>query len=299
MKTVMFILFGLFFCPILFAQVSGNQVYRNKKSYQDNSSQPLANYRATDSSVTIFVNILLNQEADRFKLTLGVNEEAETSKKSLEVINNRIDGFSKKIAALGIRKEQVFVDFISQTKVYDFDIKSNENLATQKIKGFEIKKNIIIEFDDYSKFEKIIAEASEFQIFDIIKVDYINTDIEQIQQRLQAEANSILNKKKEIYFKKYNREIIGTPIANDDFYYVFPKTQYQSYTAFESADVDYMGGKSNSQGYIKKLERLGKTYYYEGYDYAGFDKVINNTNPIIGIQYVLNLTVRYEIKKNK
>lgn len=300
MKNLFLLAFTLLF-QMLFSQLSGNQIYKNRNSYEYPATYyPEAkHFAATDSTLIINVNILLNQKADKFKITFGLNEEAETPKKAIENINTRINNYINKINYLAIKKNMVFVDFISQTKIYDFDIETNQKIISQKIKGFEVKKNIIITTDDYSKIEKLIYEASDFQIYDIIKVDYINTNIEQIQQNMMKEAYSILERKKDDYFKNIKREIIGTPVANSNFSYMFPKSQYQNYTAFETSDFDVMRGNYNNDNYIKKLERKGKTFYYEGAGYSGYDKVINDDNPEIGIQYVLNLSLKYDIRKNK
>lgn len=280
------------------SQMSGNRVY---KKVNDNSNYypEIKHFYATDSTLTINVNVLLNQKADVFKITLGLNEEAVTPKKSIENINIRIDNFLKKLLTLGIKKEDVYVDFISQTKVYDFDIEANQKIASQKIKGFEIKKNIIIKTKDHSKIEKIISEASDFQIYDIIKIDYINTNIENIHKNLLEEAYSILNRKQNDYFAKFKHEIIGIPITNSNFTYLFPVTQYQNYSSYESSDFDVVRGNYNNDYYIKKLERKGKTFYYEGANHAGYDKIINDENPEIGIQYIVNLSVKYDFKKNR
>lgn len=283
------------------AQVGGNQIYRNPNQYDRPVkvfTETNNNYYTTDSTLVISVKVLMNQTADKYKIILGVNEEALTPKKSIEGINQRINGFIKKISFLGIKEDNVFVDFISQTKIYDYDIDSNQNTVTQKNKGFETKKNIIITVDKYALIEKIIYEASDFKIYDVIKVDYMNADIDKIQENLLKEAYSVLDKKKDNYFSLFKKEIIGSPTANSGFSFVFPKSQYQNYSAFESSDVSYMSNRYDVS-YIRKEERKAKTYYYEGTDYSGFDKVINESKPEIGIQYILSLTVKYDLKKNK
>lgn len=283
------------------AQVGGNQIYRNPNQYDRPVkvfTETNNNYYTTDSTLVISVKVLMNQTADKYKIILGVNEEALTPKKSIEGINQRINGFIKKISSLGIKENNVFVDFISQTKIYDYDIDSNQNTVTQKNKGFETKKNIIITVDKYPLIEKIIYEASDFKIYDVIKVDYMNADIDKIQENLLKEAYTVLDKKKDNYFNLFKKDIIGSPTANSGFSYIFPKSQYQNYSAFESSDVSYMSNRYDVS-YIRKEERKAKTYYYEGTDYSGFDKVINESNPEVGIQYILSLTVKYDLKKNK
>lgn len=283
------------------AQMSGNHVYRNRNSYENTrvSIPEIKQFYATDSTLVINVNVLMNKKADLFKITLGLNEEAETPKKAYENMNIRIQNFIKKLSSLGIKKEDFYVDFISQTKVYDVSLSDDKKLISEKIKGFEIKKNIIIKTIDHSKIEKIINEASEFQIYDIIKIDYINTDLEKIHQDLMNEANQIAIDKKEDYFKRFKKEVIGTPTMNSSFSYIFPASQYQQYTAYESSDFDLMRGYYNNDLMIRKMERKGKTFYYEGASYNGFDKVINNEDSEIGIQYIMNMTIKYDFKKNR
>ncbi|CAD7812324.1 hypothetical protein CHRY9390_02496 [Chryseobacterium aquaeductus] len=300
-KSIYTFIFMFLIFNLTQAQMSGNRLYKERNSYSEitNHFPDYKHFYATDSTLTITASILLNQKADQFKLTLGLNEEAENPKKAIENINLRIENFLNKLSSLGIKKKDVYVDFISQTKVYDFDIEGNQKIVTQKIKGFEIKKNIIINTDDHSKIEKMIYEASDFQIYDVIKIDYLSNTIEQIHQNLLKEAHDIISRKRDDYFGRFKHELIGTPIANSSFTYIFPDTQYQQYTAYESSDFDVVRGNYNNDSYIKKLERKGKTFYYEGIKYSGYDKVINNENPEIGIQFMINLSVKYDFKKNR
>ncbi|CAI8900219.1 SIMPL domain-containing protein [Chryseobacterium sp. IT-36CA2] len=299
--TFTFCIIAASFFNLSKAQVGGNQIYRdrNNADYSTLKNLPEFNntnsYFTNDSTLIVNVKILMNKPADRYKITLGLNEEADTPKIALENINKRINGFIKRISSMGIKSDAIFVDFISQTKVYDYNINKDSQTTTQKMDGFETKKNIIITVNKHSMIEKLISEASDFQIFDVIKVDYISNDIDTIQEDLLKEAYSVFNKKKENYFKLFKKEIIGTPTATSGFTYVFPKSQYQNYTAFESANVTY----GYDTRYVKKEERKSKTFYYDGTDYTGFDKVINNADPEVGIQYIMNLSVKYDLKKNK
>ena len=283
------------------AQVGGNQIYRDKNNNDYSALKNLPDfnnansYFTNDSKLVVNVKVLMNKTADRYKLTLGLNEEAATPKIAIENINRRINGFIKRISSMGIRNDDIFVDFISQTKIYDYDINKDTQVTTQKMDGFETKKNIIITVNKHSMIEKLISEASDFQIYDIIKVDYISNDIDKIQEDVLKEAYAVFDKKKDNYFKLFKKEIIGSPTATSGFTYIFPKNQYQNYAAFESANVTY----GYDTRYIKKEERKSKTFYYDGTDYTGFDKVINNSDPEVGIQYIMNLSVKYDLKKNK
>lgn len=136
--------------------------------------------------------------------------------------------------------------------------------------------------------------SAEQNIYDIIKVDYINNDTEKIYFEMYQEALSIISRRKELYLKNFNPKLDGTSrIISDNFYSVFPKTQYQTYQAFETSNIS----ANYKTKYIKKTERKNKTFFYEGLNLSGFDKVINGSQPQIGIQHILKISILYNIKK--
>jgi uncharacterized protein YggE len=277
------------------AQISGNQIYGNNSyngnNYNQNNLPNNAVVSINDNHLTVTVKLLQNKKADGFVITLGLNEEDETVSGCSKKINARIDGFVDKIKSLGIKKENVYIDFISQTKIYDFEV---SGLNSEQVdKGFEIKKNIIITTSNVNSLEKLIAQASNFEIHDVIKVDYFNSDTNVIHNALFDEALVLAEAKKIRYMKSFGKRIVGTPNATEEFATVFPETQYKTYQAFETAEIQT--NYNNRSPYLKKIARKNKTFYYDGISSAGFDKVINPNQTEVGIQYVLTLTMTYKI----
>lgn len=277
----------------LTAQISGNQVYGNSNNDKTNYNSNSRTVSVNDNTLSVTVKILLNKKADGFVLTLGLNQEAENVANCTTKINKRIDGFLTKAKSLGIKNDDFYIDFISQTKVYDFEM--SESKANQYEKGFEIKKNIIITTTKAENLEKLIDLASEFEIYDIIKVDYFNKDTNIIHYSLFDEALVEADKKKEYYLKAFKKRIIGTPNATENFAIIFPKTQYSTYQAYESSEVQAQYGYKSDAKFLKRIERKNKTFYYNGISTDDFDKVINPNQTEVGIQYVLSLTVSYKI----
>lgn len=277
------------------AQISGNQIYGNNSYNGNNYNQSNLPNNAVvsinDNHLTVTVKLLQNKKADGFVITLGLNEEDETVSGCSKKINARIDGFLNKMKTLGIKKENVYIDFISQTKIYDFEV---SGLNSEQVdKGFEIKKNIIITTSNVNSLEKLIALASDFEIHDVIKVDYFNSDTNAIHNALFDEALVLAEAKKIRYMKSFGKRIVGTPNATEEFATVFPETQYKTYQAFETAEIQT--NYNNRSPYLKKIARKNKTFYYDGISSAGFDKVINPNQTEVGIQYVLTLTMTYKI----
>ncbi|NHM04765.1 SIMPL domain-containing protein [Flavobacterium celericrescens] len=291
------LILGLVFLTLsnLSAQISGNQVYGNSNYNAHNyNAEALPNNSVVainDNVLTVSVKILCNKKADGFVMTLGLNEEDATVAGCSKKINARIAGFIEKIKSEGVKKENVYIDFISQTKIYDFEV--NGVNSEQVEKGFEIKKNIIITTSNVTSLEKIIALAAAFEIHDVIKVDYFNNDTESIHTSLFEEALVLAEAKKVRYLKAFGKRIVGTPTATEEFATVFPKTQYKMYQAFESAELEV--NNYNRTPYLKKIARKNKTFYYDGLSSAGFDKVIHPNQTEVGMQYVMTITMHYKI----
>ena len=277
------------------AQISGNQVYGknnyNGNNYNQESLPNNSKVSINDNVLSVSVKILLNKKADGFVMTLGLNEEDETVAGCSKKITTRITGFIEKMKSLGVKKENVYIDFISQTKIYDFEV--NGMNSEQIEKGFEIKKNIIVSTSNVNSLEKIIALASDFEIHDVIKVEYYNNETDAIHNSLFDEALVLAEAKKIRYMKAFGKRIIGTPTATEEFATVFPKTQYNTYQAFETAEIQT--NYNNRSPYLKKIARKNKTFYYDGISSAGFDKVINPNQTEVGIQYVMTITMHYKI----
>ena len=270
-----------------YAQIGANSIYGHRNA-TDNVKRSIV---STDSTFTINVNVLLNKQADRYKLIMGAMQTGATPKEGLQKINKIIDSFNSQVLRLGISKEDIYVDFVSQTKIYDF-IQQDARTMKQVESGYEIRKNIIISLTRLDDIEKIILLASDNDIYNVVNVEYINDNLDAIHTQLLQEAFNIEKKKAKEYTDFCKMKTQGTPAVNETYHTIFPKERYLSYTAYESSEYDrYSSGD-------KMLARKDKTYYYEGANYSGFDKVIGNNSPQIGIQYVLSLSVTYTVQKH-
>lgn len=279
----------------LFAQISGNQIYKDKNNtyYRNENITQIntsPNITMNDSMLFISTKVILNQKADQFIITLGVNEEDKSSISCDNQINNRISDLISKLKYYGIKKEAISVDFITQTKVYDN--RFTKDTIAEYEKGFEIKKNIIIATNKLENIDLIIKTAAEFKIYDIVKVDYLNDDLTAIHDNIFEKALKICLAKKDKYLRAFNRNEAGQANMSEQFYFVFPETQYNEYKAFETTEFET--NYNNYTTRVVKKERKNTTHYYKGIDFRGFDKVINAAETEVGVQYIL--TINYSIK---
>jgi uncharacterized protein YggE len=295
--SYVFVLLFLCFTKNSFAQTLGNASYKYNKStnpatvYQQIVSQG-------DSAMVVEAAVLSNELADSFVLIFGVSQEGKTVAEATLAINKRLAGLVEELKLLKISEKDFYIDLITQNRVYDYELNATNTVAKEKLVGFEIKKNISIHFSNREMIDKITVAASKFEIFDLIKVDYVKTNTEEIRQKLLEEVTQIITRKKEQYLKISGVKLQATSrILIEDFAIKQPATMYETYNAYASNTIsdDY----DSYDNRIKKVSlRKITTAYFSPTDYTLFDRVLQ---PIViepVIQYSLRMVVKFAISKN-
>jgi hypothetical protein len=283
-------------------QVSGNVAYsqsgaRAKAEQSERAKRVLTKDELPPTGTSMFVeaSVLMNVKADEYVAVFGIAQESESVAECNRKMDATIKEFSDALKPLGIGGDDLFVDFVANTKIYGFEVTGD--IAREKLVGFELKKNILIHYKDRSLLDKFILAAARSQIFDLIKVDYIVNDTNHVQGRLTEEAARIVKQKTARY-----EQLLGIKVQPPGQVYAdrlgiyYPTEMYDSYTAFESED---MSGASNREKFTTLAARKSKTFFFNGLDADGFDQVINPVVIEPVVQFTLYLKVRYEVEQIK
>jgi uncharacterized protein YggE len=230
-------------------------------------------------------------------LVFGVSQEGKTVNEATTLINKRLAGLVAELKNLKISENDFYIDLITQNRVYDYELNATNTVAKEKLAGFEIKKNITIHFADRNMIDKITVAASNFEIFDLIKVDYIKTNTEEIRTKLLEEAIKVIENKKLQYLKINNIKLQKSSyIISEQFAIQQPCNMYETYNAYTTNNVNDYDENYNNR--LKKLSlRKMTTSYFSPTDYSSFDKVLQ---PIIiepVIQYSLRIVIRFLVQK--
>ncbi|MBX7219647.1 MAG: SIMPL domain-containing protein [Blastocatellia bacterium] len=277
-----------------FAQVAGNATY----GQGGNATQPDRNVvrdvptgiHATDggNAFLIEANVLMNVKADEYVALFSVAQEGESAESCLEKIDRRISQFTTALKTMGFRDQDMFVDFVTHNKIYDFAV--NKGTAKEKAVGFEIKKTVSVHYMQSAMLDMIIAAAAKSDIYDLVKVDYALKDKSAIQSRLLQEASRILKEKQRNYSNLFDVRFRSfTQIETESYRMYFPTQMYSSYTAYESGSVDY--------GVKVQEARKSSTRFYNPLNSDGFDLVIE---PVVSeplVQCTLYLRVKFGIDR--
>jgi len=293
MKKIAAILVSLIlFSVALSAQEAGN------RSYGTQRRKPLVNTgiltgNADDKTRVYFVeaNVLMNMKPDAFVAVFAVVQEGTTSAESNTKLDTQISGFIKDLDSLGIKKGDVFVDFINQNKVYDYT--TSGSTVTEKFSGFETKKNVAVRYRDREMLERILSAATKASIFDLIEVEYLVTDINAVHNRLYDEAVKIIKQKETSYGNSFGTRLAATNLANEKYDAFYPAELYANYQAFESGNTY---GDYNNRVI---QQRKTRTFYYDPLDESSFDSVINQIGIEPMVQFTLYLKMQYDLGVKK
>ena len=275
-------------------QETGNRIYGNQGYYQQQRRQPQTNSGMLGSNThgfAIEASVLTNLKPDAFVVVFGVNAEGSSSLDSNDKVNRRVADLLQKLSPLGIGRNDTFVDFITQNRVYDFAVSGSA--AIEKLTGFETKKTIAVRYKDRDLFEAIVRAAAAVQIFDLIKVDYIVSDFEQVRNRLFDEAAKVIKTKEAKYSKAFGVNLLPVGLANEKYDVSYPSEAYQRYQAFETGQGYAYSGNSSS----KVVQRKGFTFYYDPFEASRFDVVLAPLGHEPAVQFTVYLRMQYEPRK--
>lgn len=257
-----FLLMGLLFFvnSIIFAQMAGNQIYS-----QQNSSNNLRNPEPFNGNLktnenrfySIESRVLLNVKPDAFVVVFGFDRLGSTSENSNSQVNAVFDEFAKDLQSLGISKDDIFVDFISQTTT----------VVDQTSRAFQTRKTIAIRYKDKKLFEKIVTLAASKSIFDLAKVDYVVSDFEKVRAELFEQAGQIIKAKQKKYVDTFGITLVPKSLAIEKYDAFYPGERYKGYQ---------------------------KTFFYEPIDQNGFDRIINPIGIEPLVQFTLYLRMDYD-----
>ena len=129
------------------AQEAGGSVYG--KTGRRTSGVVLGNLTTVDpkDSVAAYyleANVLINVKADEYMAVFGLAQEGASVIDGGQKVDAQLNQFTAALEGLGIKRTDIFVDFIAQNRIYDYV--TSGSTITEKLSGFEVKKNVAVRY---------------------------------------------------------------------------------------------------------------------------------------------------------
>ncbi len=284
-------------CP---AQASGNVGYAqgggsSRAEQQERNKRVLGERDVPPTATTMFVeaSVLMNVLADEHVAVFAVAQECAAVAECNQKMDAVTGQFTNELKQLGVRAEDVFIDFAAQNKIYGFTVEGT--IARERLAGFELKKNVSVRYRDKALLDKFVLAAARAKIFDLVKVDYVVRDSSAVQNKLVEEAARVVREKAARYERLFGIKLAQPPqvYAERPSIY-FPTEMYDSYVAHESEAVD---ADDYRRKYTVHGARKSRTFFFNALTADGFDHVVNPVVLEPVVQFTLYVRMKYEMEQ--
>ena len=155
-------------------------------------------------------------------------------------------------------------------------------------KGFELKKNLHIKYDAINQADLIIELAAKFEVYDIIKVDYIVNDVSAEYQQLRNECIAVINDKLENY-KALGISVDAMYLSMEEGHSCsYPLERYSSFVSYTPETYKALSSTASLKNANSNIN-----IYYNRIPYNTYDNVINPnvSEPVVQFSYFCRLEV--------
>lgn len=285
-----------------FSQGGGNLLYgsenrynfKNNEQWQVQNSIQLDNAQIADpNTITFNVRGLMNKKADAQMAIFNMIQVGETAAEANQLLNERYQKFLVEISSF-IHKEDVYLDMVSQVPIYEIEItkKLFSKTFNEVPKGFELHKNIHILYRNPQDLDKILQAAANFEIYDLIKIDYY---VENGEESFRLLRDSLLNliEEKMHSFNSLIGEDLDTVFKSvqENHAMTFPIDRYSKYTAAGNSSIEKVVGRGVT------TMRRNTTMFYDKLSYHNFDVIIDPVVLEPVVQYTYQIKVQYHRKR--
>ena len=282
-----------FLSQAIIAQVSGNINYQNQVRFPDQNIN--INFPSSND-LYLSVKGLANVKADSYVAIFSVTQVGKTTTEVNGLIDERL---SKAETEITLKKGiEVYIDMISFVPVYEYEIEKklfSKKSYNEVPKGFELKKNIHIKYSNPNQLNDFIRILSNQEIYDLVRVDYFSSALENMKKELMNKAKLALQEKVKNY-----ESILGATFESNDkrimdgFKMVLPVEMYKSYASYSSSSLNLKRSANVNNA------NKGTTLYYQPIIDKEFDFIINPTilEPVIQVMYEIKLVINRDKKEN-
>jgi hypothetical protein len=268
---------------------TGNWAYSSSAPIVLSSKNMNIPVNYTENNV-ITIKGMYNAIPDAYVAIFSISQEAEQESEANRLINEKIEAIKTGLETI-TGSSEVHVDIISFVPVYDQVLEKKTFLKstfTEKPVGFELKKNIIIEYKNTDQLNKIFSLCTSNAIYDYIRSDAVVTNMTEIKAELQQKADEMIYAQLERYAKLRDIDIKDYKRTLAEGYAVeYPGEKYENYTAFSC--TSYFTKKFNLDNDAKKKV----TRHYLPVIDKEFDFVVNPViaEPAIQVMYQIHLAI--------
>ena len=282
---------------IVTAQESGNVNYGNNR-YRP-QVQNMMNITSTNGDeIQIAIRGIYNEKPTMYSATFSIVQVGTSLEEIDGLMNEKINVIKAGIKAADPTIE-IITDMISFVPVYEYEVSNkifSKKTYNEKPAGYEMKKNLIIKYKTQQVLDKIVSICAVQEVYDLVKVDYILSNLEAIQAKLQARTLEEYTNKIKYYSLLLGEDLTTKKkMLSENYNLVYPVESYSRYTAFSRPQLPF--SKNSMVNEMVKNENS----YYNPVMVKVHSFVVNPemTEPCVQVFYDLYVTIKMKKDEDK
>lgn len=286
MLTTTTLVTAFFNCAL--AQHSGNANY-GSNDYKSKRISAIQTTTSNPEEMTITIKGIYNEKATSQIATFSVLQLGKTAKEATGLIQERIKNVTNELKTIN-QQISIAIDMISFVPTYGYTVEKkifNPKTYNETPSGFELRKNIIVKYNNNSDLDLILAICSKYEIYDLVKVNYISSNYDLIRTQMQKRALEQLKVQLGSYSLMMNTDLNKKEkTLQEGFSTSYPMENYRNYQAYAKASIN-PGQKDEVNDLAKNT-----TQYY--------NSVVPNEHQFIFNADVVEPTIQlfYELRVN-
>jgi hypothetical protein len=281
------------------AQVEGNAAYAKKEmgnanyynNYRNNQQQAVTPIlQSSGDYMTLTIKGIYNEKASSYIATFSIMQVGTSVEEVTNLFDEKVLNIKNNILKLNKNIDFV-VDMISFVPTYEYEVTKktfNKKTYNEKPSGFELKKNLMIQYKNAADLDLIISICAKEEVFDLAKVDYVTTNLDTIKTKIQDRVMLEYQNKLKFYGTIKNVDLFKKEkTIQEGFNIIYPMENYKKYSAFSQAQLPYIVNGSVNQ--IAK----NTTQYYDATLVKSHSFVMNPdiTEPAIQVLYEMTIVI--------
>jgi hypothetical protein len=280
------------------AQDMGNAAYAKKEmgnanyngGYRNNQFGVIPVLTSSGDYMTLVIKGIYNEKASSYVATFSMMQVGTSVDEVTNLLDEKVLNIKNNIKKSIIGADFV-VDMISFVPTYEYETTKkifNKKTYNEKPAGYELKKNLMIQYNNASDLDLIISICAKEEVFDLAKVDYITKNLDSIKMKLQERVLLEYQNKLKFYGTIKNVDLFKKEkTINEGFNMIYPIESYKKYAAFSQAQLPY-----SVNGAINQI-RKNETNYYDAMLAKSQSFVMNPdiTEPAIQILYEMTIVI--------
>lgn len=277
------------------AQHSGNANYSNS-NYQSKRINTIQTTSSNPDEMTITIKGIYNEKASSQIATFSVLQLGKTAKETTDLMSERLKNATNELKTIN-QQVSFVIDMISFVPTYGYTVEKrvfNPKTYNETPTGFELRKNIIIKYNNNSDLDQIIAILSKYEIYDLVKVNYITNNYDLIRTQMQKKALEQLKAHLSSYSLMMNTDLNKKEkTLQEGFNTSYPMENYRNYQAYAKASIN--PGQKDEVNEVAK----NTTQYYNSIVPNEHQFIFNADVVEPTIQLFYELTVKIKLKEDQ